>query len=68
MTTTIILSAQFLVLTLSQFVPTTHFGLLTSIGLVAALIFDLMLLPALLMIIYSRHPAVMKIDPLFRKQ
>jgi PAS domain S-box-containing protein len=68
MTTTIILSAQFLVLTLSQFVPTTHFGLLTSIGLAAALIFDLMLLPALLMIVYSRHPAVMKIDPLFRKQ
>ncbi len=52
-TTTIILSAQFLVLTTSQFVPTTHFGLLTSIGLVAALLFDLLLLPALLILIYG---------------
>ncbi len=68
MTTTLILSSQFLVLTFSQFVPTTHFGILTSIGLVAALVFDLLLLPALLIIVYSRHPAVMKRDPLFGKQ
>lgn len=68
MTTTIILSAQFIVLTLSEFVPTTHFGLLTSIGLVAALLFDLLLLPALLIIIYSRHPAVVKQEPLFTKR
>ncbi len=53
MTTTIILSAQFLVLITSQFVPTAHFGLLTTIGLVAALIFDLVLLPALLILIYG---------------
>lgn len=53
MTTTIILSAQFLVLITSQFVPTTHFGLLTSIGLVTALLFDLVLLPAMLIIIYT---------------
>jgi len=57
MTTTIILSSQFLVLTLSQFVPTTNFGLLTSIGLVTALLFDLLLLPAILIIIYSRRTA-----------
>ncbi len=54
MTTTIILSAQFMVLTTSQFVPTTNFGLLTSIGLVTALVFDLLLLPAILIVIYSR--------------
>jgi len=68
MTTTIILSAQFIVLTLSEFVPTTHFGLLTSIGLIAALLFDLLLLPALLILIYARHPAVIRQEPLFMKQ
>jgi len=57
MTTTIILSAQFLVLTTSQFVPTTNFGLLTSVGLVTALLFDLLLLPAILIVIYSRRTA-----------
>ncbi|MCB1774054.1 MAG: MMPL family transporter [Gammaproteobacteria bacterium] len=53
--TTIILSAQFLILTLSDFVPTRNFGMLTTIGLVAALLFDLVLLPAILIAIY--HPA-----------
>ena len=47
-TTTIILSAQFMILVLSLFQPTVHFGLLTSIGLWAALLFDLILLPAIL--------------------
>ncbi len=56
LTTTIILSAQFLVLTASQFVPTTNFGLLTSVGLVTALVFDLIFLPALLTAIYVRRP------------
>jgi len=60
MTTTIILSAQFLVLVTSQFVPTAHFGLLTSIGLVAALLFDLVLLPAILVLIYSRKRRPLK--------
>ncbi|WP_428624917.1 MMPL family transporter [Sedimenticola sp.] len=68
LTTTIILSAQFIVLTLSEFVPTAHFGLLTSIGLVSALFFDLLLLPALLILIYARHPAVMKREPLFMRR
>lgn len=68
MTTTIILSAQFIVLTLSNFVPTTHFGLLTSIGLIAALLFDLLLLPALLILLYSRHPSVAKQERLFMKR
>ncbi len=55
MTTTIILCAQFMVLTTSLFVPTTHFGLLTSIGLLTALLFDLLLLPALLILIYGNR-------------
>lgn len=51
--TTIILSAQFLILVWSDFVPTRNFGLLTTIGLVAALLFDLVLLPALLIMFYG---------------
>jgi predicted RND superfamily exporter protein len=53
LTTTIILSAQFMVLVASEFIPTGNFGMLTSIGLVAALLFDLMLLPAILLLIYD---------------
>ena len=54
-TTTIILSAQFIILVLSQFQPTTHFGLLTSIGLWAALLFDLLLLPAMLILLTNNR-------------
>jgi predicted RND superfamily exporter protein len=50
-TTTIILSAQFIILVTSLFQPTTHFGLLTSIGLWAALVFDLLLLPSILILL-----------------
>ena len=50
-TTTIILSAQFMILVSSLFQPTTHFGLLTSIGLWAALVFDLLLLPAIIILL-----------------
>lgn len=46
--TTTILVAQFLLLTTSQFVPTVQFGALTAVGLAAALVFDVALLPALL--------------------
>jgi len=52
MTTTIILCAQFSLLMASAFVPMGHFGILTSIGLLTALLFDLLLLPALLITIY----------------
>lgn len=55
MTTTIILCSQFLLLLASAFVPMGHFGLLTSIGLLAALVFDLLLLPALLIIVFRNH-------------
>jgi predicted RND superfamily exporter protein len=49
-TTTLVLSAQFMTLTASLFQPTVHFGFLTSIGLLAALLFDLLLLPAVLIL------------------
>jgi len=55
MTTTIILCAQFMILMASQFVPTTHFGMLTSVGLWAALVFDLLLMPAMLILIYNKR-------------
>ncbi len=48
--TTLILSAQFLLLLSSPFLPTNDFGLLTALGLVTALLFDLLVLPALLMV------------------
>jgi len=53
-TTTIILSAQFMILISSSFQPTAHFGLLTSIGLWAALVFDLLLLPAIIILVATR--------------
>ena len=48
MSTTAILSAGFLVLTLSEFTPTIEFGMLSVITIVTALIVDLTFLPALL--------------------
>ncbi len=51
--TTIILSTQFLIVGLSDFVPTRNFGMLTTVGLIAALLFDLLLLPALLIVIHG---------------
>jgi len=53
--TTLILCAQFLLLTMSEFVPTMQFGLLTAIGLAAALVFDLLLLPAVLVVLDRRR-------------
>ena len=50
-TTIVILSAQFMILISSLFQPTSHFGLLTSIGLWAALVFDLLLLPSILIVL-----------------
>ncbi|RMG31283.1 MAG: RND transporter [Gammaproteobacteria bacterium] len=54
-TTTLILCAQFFLMTASRFVPTAHFGLLTGVGLLAALVFDLLVLPALLMALHGRR-------------
>jgi len=48
-TTTIVLAAGFGVLTLSSFLLNAHMGLLTVIIIIAALLIDLLFLPALLM-------------------
>jgi predicted RND superfamily exporter protein len=52
--TTIILVAQFIILVTSLFQPTAHFGLLTSIGLCTALVFDLLLLPSILILLSNK--------------
>jgi len=57
MATTLVLSAQFLLLVSSAFVPTAEFGLLTTTGLVAALLFDLLLLPAMIVLITRPYRA-----------
>ena len=48
--TTIILAAQFLLLVTSPFRPTGNFGLLTSVGLLTALLLDLLFLPAFIVV------------------
>ena len=47
--TSIILSAQFLVLMFVDFMPLKNFGLLTTIGILTALVYDLLLLPAMIL-------------------
>jgi hypothetical protein len=46
----LLLVAQFGLLATSAFIPTAHFGLMTAVGLVAGQLFELLLLPALLLI------------------
>lgn len=53
--TTLILVPQFLLLATSQFVPTMEFGLLTALGLLVALAFDLLVLPAMLVLLGARR-------------
>jgi predicted RND superfamily exporter protein len=52
--TALVLSAQFALFGLSQFIPTQQFGLLTGVGLATAVLFDLLLLPAVLLLIDRR--------------
>lgn len=57
--TTIILSVQFGLLIVSGFKPIAYFGLLTTIGMVTALAFDLLLLPALVVLVNRvRHSSL----------
>lgn len=49
----LLLVAQFLLLAGSHFQPTAHFGLLTATGLLAGQVFELLLLPALV-VLWSR--------------
>lgn len=53
--TTVILAAQMLWLTLSQFNPTSIFGLLIATGIGAAWLFDLLVLPAILTLLHQRR-------------
>jgi len=53
--TTVVLGTQFLLLGTSAFVPTVEFGLLSAVGLLAALLFDLLLLPGILVLAARRR-------------
>jgi len=46
--TTLILSAAFLIFVFSQFLPNVHFGIVTAIALIIAVLVDLLMLPAVL--------------------
>lgn len=46
--TTIILSTAFLVFSFSQFLPNVHFGIVTAMALIIAVLVDLLMLPAIL--------------------
>jgi len=50
MATSAVLIAQFALMTTSDFIPTANFGLLTATGLLAGLLFEVLLLPALLVL------------------
>ena len=52
--TAAILIGQFLLLSGSEFKPTANFGLMTATALAAGLVFELLLLPALLVLWYGR--------------
>ncbi|MBW2735344.1 MAG: MMPL family transporter, partial [Deltaproteobacteria bacterium] len=52
--TTLVVAAGFSVLMLSQFEPTRHFGILITIAMVAALLGDLLVLPAILLCTRTR--------------
>ena len=52
--TSLILSAQFIILTFVDFQPLRNFGLLTTLGVVTALVFDLLFLPAMIMLKYRK--------------
>jgi predicted RND superfamily exporter protein len=54
--TTLVLVAQFLLLAASGFQPTSIFGWLTAFGLIVALVFDLLVLPAILAAAGERLP------------
>ena len=54
--TSILLIIGMTVLTFSSFVPTAQFGLLTGITIASAVLADLIILPPLLYLVYSRFP------------
>lgn len=61
MATTLVLASQFLVIGLSDFSPTRNFGILSAVGVVTALIFDLLVLPALIIFLSYRKIQVFSV-------
>jgi len=63
--TTVTLAIGFSILSLSKFVPTTYFGLLTVLAITMALLASLTVLPQLLVLIkpYGREPGTRKNNP-----
>lgn len=74
--TTVVLVAQFALLTASDFIPTANFGLMTAVALLAGLAFEVLLLPALVVLtagapwtwrsalgLRRRHPARTSNEP-----
>ena len=55
-----VLIAQFILLSLSDFRPTAHFGMLCAVGLFAGQVFELLLMPALLGL-QQRKPQTVKV-------
>lgn len=51
--TTMIIAAGFSVMMLSQFIPTKDFGIFTTSAILLAMLADLLLLPAILMVLYG---------------
>ncbi|MCB1650638.1 MAG: MMPL family transporter [Alphaproteobacteria bacterium] len=49
--TSLVLGTQFFIIAFSDFAPTSHFGLLSGIGILTALFFDLLVLPALILVL-----------------
>ena len=58
----VLLISQFALLSTSSFVPTANFGLMTAVGLAAGQLFELLLLPALLLLKDARRPASPRAD------
>lgn len=52
--TSMIIAAGFSVMMLSQFIPTADFGLFTTAAILLAMLADLLLLPAILMMLYGK--------------
>lgn len=55
--TSVLLLIGMAVLMTSDFIPTQQFGLLTGITVATAVVADLLILPAILYLVYSRFPA-----------
>jgi len=56
--TSILIAASFSVMMLSHFSPTANFGLFTSAAILLALVVDLFLLPAILMLVYGKQKGI----------